>query len=390
MNKSALAIISSLFFVLISAPTAEAASAPQDPHKKLLVKPAAKKPALKHVAARKSVVVKKPVGRAAPAASRVSVKHAAGSLNKHEKLLKQTTYAHGKRRVSYRRVTAMPSLPVVPPVLTAGDLAGLNLTQDPLALRSNVAYVMDQASSEVLFEKNANVALPIASVTKLMTATVVVEARQDMNEMLTVTEDDVDREKFSSSRLRVGSQLTRDDMLHIALMSSENRAASALGRNYPGGVSAFVAAMNAKAKALGLHDTHYHDPTGLSKENVASARDLAKLVVAAYQYPLIRQYSTDTKYMVEPSGRSMQYASSNRLVSNKDWDIGLQKTGYINEAGHCLVMQTRIDGRPVVMVFLDSKGRLSHVADATRMRQWLTSNHTFQKMTHLTGKTRQG
>jgi D-alanyl-D-alanine carboxypeptidase len=175
-----------------------------------------------------------------------------------------------------------------------------------------------------------------------------------MNEMLTVTEDDVDREKFSSSRLRVGSQLTRDDMLHIALMSSENRAASALGRNYPGGVSAFVAAMNAKAKALGMHDTHYHDPTGLSKENVASARDLAKLVVAAYQYPLIRQYSTDTKYMVEPSGRSMQYASSNRLVSNKDWDIGLQKTGYINEAGHCLVMQTRIDGRPVVMVFLDS------------------------------------
>jgi D-alanyl-D-alanine endopeptidase (penicillin-binding protein 7) len=390
MTKSALAIISSLFFVLISAPTAEAASAPQDPQKKSVVKPAAKKAAVKHVAAKKSVVVKKHVGHVAPEASRVSVKHGTtASLNKHEKLLKQTTYVHGKRRVSYRRVT-MPSLPVVPPVLTAGDLAGLNMTQDPLALRSNVAYVMDQASSEVLFEKNANIALPIASVTKLMTATVVVEAHQDMNEMLTVTEDDVDREKFSSSRLRVGSQLTRDDMLHIALMSSENRAASALGRNYPGGVAAFVVAMNAKAKALGMHDTHYHDPTGLSKENVASARDLAKLVVAAYQYPLIRQYSTDTKYMVEPSGHSMQYASSNRLVSNKDWDIGLQKTGYINEAGHCLVMQTRIDGRPVVMVFLDSKGRLSHVADATRMRQWLTSNHTFQKLTHLTGKTRQG
>jgi D-alanyl-D-alanine endopeptidase (penicillin-binding protein 7) len=200
----------------------------------------------------------------------------------------------------------------------------------------------------------------------------VVEARQNMEEILTVSDDDVDRQKHSSSRLRVGAQLSRDDMLHIALMSSENRAASALGRSYPGGLPAFVAAMNAKARSLGMMDTHYVDSTGLSSSNVASARDLAKLVVAAYNYPIIRQYSTDAKYMVEPSGHALQYASSNRLVASKDWDIGLQKTGYINEAGHCLVMLTKIEGRSVVMVFLDSKGKLSHVGDAARMRKWLS------------------
>jgi D-alanyl-D-alanine endopeptidase (penicillin-binding protein 7) len=381
MMKSALAIISSLFFVFVSASAAEVKSSPPTSHKKNVVKTAV---------AKKSVVAGKHARHAAAKVTRVSAKRGTtGSLNKHEKLLKQTVIAHGKRHVTYRRVAAAPSLPVVPPVISAGELAGLNLTHDPLALKSNVAYVMDQASSQVLFEKNADVALPIASVTKLMTATVVVEAHQDMNEILTVTDDDVDREKFSSSRLRVGSRLTRDDMLHIALMSSENRAASALGRNYPGGLHAFVAAMNAKAKSLGMNDTHYNDPTGLSKANVASARDLAKLVVAAYQYPLIRQYSTDTKYMVEPSGHAMQYASSNRLVMNKDWDIGLQKTGYINEAGHCLVMQARIDGRPVVMVFLDSKGKFSHVADATRMRQWLTRSHTEQNLTRVASKSDQ-
>lgn len=278
---------------------------------------------------------------------------------------------HGKRRVVYQRVAASAAAPV----MTAGDMAGLNLTHDPLALNSNVVLVIDQISSQVLFEKNAAVALPIASVTKLMTALVVVEARQNMEEILTVTDDDVDREKNSGSRLRVGAQLSRDDMLHIALMSSENRAASALGRNYPGGLPAFVAAMNAKARALGMTDTHYVDSTGLSSNNVASARDLARLVVAAYRHPIIRRYSTDAKYMVEPSGRTLQYASSNRLIAGKagkDWDIGLQKTGYIKEAGHCLVMLTRIAGRPVVMVFLDSKGRLSHVGDAERMRKWLS------------------
>ena len=369
MMKFALAIVSSLFFV-VSASSAEAKSPPPAPHKKAVVKK----------------IVKKPAHAVKPVAVKASPKRnvAVGSLNPHEKLLKQTVVARGKSHVVYQRVSLRPSAPVVPPVISAGELAGLNLTRDPLALKSNVAYVMDQASSQVLFEKNADVALPIASVTKLMTAMVVVESHQDMNEVLEVTDDDVDREKFSTSRLKVGSKLTRDDMLHIALMASENRAASALGRNYPGGLPAFVAAMNAKARSLGMVNTHYNDSTGLSKLNVASAHDLAKLVVAAYQHPIIREYSTDTKYLVEPNAHStMQYGSSNpRLTLNKDWDLGLQKTGYINEAGHCLVLQTRIDGRPVVMVFLDSKGRYSHVADAMRMRQWV-ANHTPQNLTRL-------
>jgi D-alanyl-D-alanine endopeptidase (penicillin-binding protein 7) len=169
--------------------------------------------------------------------------------------------------------------------------------------------------------------------------------------------------------------LTRADMLHIALMSSENRAASALGRNYPGGLPAFVAAMNAKAKALGMSETHYVDSTGLSHLNVASARDLSRLVMAAYQHPVIRQYSTDSKYVVEPGGRPLQYSTSNHLVDKPEWQIGLQKTGYINEAGRCMVMQTTIDGRQIVMVFLDSRGKYSRQADADRVRKWLADSH---------------
>lgn len=347
MFKSALAIFTTLLFIHAGLAPAYAQTA--DPKK-----PVAKKVVIKKAVVRKTVT-KSP-------------------LNSREKVVRKVNLVKGKRHISYQRVSAAPSVPAVPPVMTAGDLAGLNLTQDPLALRSNVALVIDQASSQVLFEKNSSVALPIASVTKLMTALVVVESRMNMEEVLSVTDDDVDREKHSSSRLRVGATLSRDDMLHIALMSSENRAASALGRNYPGGLPAFVVAMNAKARSLGMMDTRYVDSTGLSSQNVASARDLAKLVVAAYQYPVIRQYSTDPRYMVEPSGHALQYNSSNRLTSSKEWEIGLQKTGFINEAGHCLVMQTRIDGRPIVMVFLDSKGRLSHVGDATRMRKWLVED----------------
>lgn len=283
-----------------------------------------------------------------------------------ERVVKRVVSVRGKRKVVYQRMlTAAPAVP------TMGDLAGLNLTRDPLDLKSSVALVLDQVNSEVLFEKNSNVALPIASITKMMTGLVVVEAQQDMNEVLTVTEDDVDRAKFSSSRLKVGSQLTRAAMLHIALMSSENRAASALGRNYPGGLSAFVEAMNAKARALGMRDTHYVDSSGLSKMNVASARDLARLAQAAYQQPLLRQFSTDPKAQVEANGRLLQFGNTNHLVANPGWDIGLQKTGFINEAGRCLMMQTIIEGRSVIMVFLDSKGKQSRTADAGRMRKWL-------------------
>ena len=256
---------------------------------------------------------------------------------------------------------------------TVGDSIGLK-HHDPLALQSNVAFVVDQASSKVLFEKNPDVSLPIASITKLMTSLVVVEAHQDMNEILEVTDDDIDHEKGTGSRLKIGARLSRSDLLHIALMSSENRAASALGRNYPGGLPAFVNAMNAKAKQLGMTDTHYVDSSGLSSQNRASARDLVKLVNAAYKHPVIRDYSTDSKYVVNPGGRPLEYGTSNRLVANPTWEIGLQKTGYIAEAGRCLVMQAMIKGRAVVMVFLDSKGKYSRLADAGRVRKWLETN----------------
>jgi D-alanyl-D-alanine endopeptidase (penicillin-binding protein 7) len=285
-----------------------------------------------------------------------------------ERMVRRIEMVHGKRKVVYQRVRrAAPAFAM----LTAGDIAGLNKTHDPLDLRSSVAFVMDQASSEVLFEKNSTVALPIASITKLMTGLLVVQAQQNLDEVLTITDADVDRQKYSSSRLPVGTRMTRGNLLHIALMSSENRAASALGRNYPGGLTAFVEAMNAKAKELGMNDTHYVDSNGLSSQNVSSARDLAKLVMTAHQEPLLRQYTTDPNYVVEASGRRMQYHNTNYLVAKPDWNIGLQKTGFINEAGRCLVMQAMIQGRNVIMVFLDSKGKQSRTADAGRMRKWL-------------------
>ncbi|MEA5098841.1 MAG: serine hydrolase [Burkholderiaceae bacterium] len=288
------------------------------------------------------------------------------------KLVKKVVVVNGRRKVVHRRVAARAAAPVA--AASAGDMAGLNRTRDPLELKSNVALVLDQASSRVLLAKNADVALPIASITKLMTSLVVLEANQNMREVLDITTADIDHEKNTTSRLRIGSRLTRDDLMHIALMSSENRAASALGRNYPGGTAACVAAMNAKARALGMTHTHYADTSGLSSHNVASASDLAKLVVVASRQPLLRQYSTDTKHVVDTGGHILQYASTNQLVKNPAWDITLQKTGYIAEAGRCLVMQAKVQGRPIVMVFLDSKGKHSRLGDATRVRKWLAGN----------------
>jgi len=283
-----------------------------------------------------------------------------------ERQVRRVITVNGKRKVVYQRV-----LTAAPAVLTMGELAGLSHTPDPLALQSNVAYVLDQANSEVLFEKNANVALPIASITKMMTGLVVVESNQDMDEVLTITDDDVDQQKHTGSRLKVGTQLTRASMLQLALMSSENRAASALGRNYPGGLPAFVEAMNAKARALGMNDTYYVDSSGLSKRNMASARDLAKLALAAYQHPVLREYSTTPKAVVEASGRPMHFGTTNRLIATPGWEIGLQKTGFINEAGRCMMMQAVIQGRAVIMVLLDAKGSAARAADAGRVRKWL-------------------
>jgi D-alanyl-D-alanine endopeptidase (penicillin-binding protein 7) len=369
MGKSALIVFLSLFLVLANAPVALASA--QTKHS--TAKKAAKKPAAGTASASKKAVAKSGSRKRVVISARGRSNTA--SFNKNEKLVKKVVMVHGRRKVTYQRIAFAPVVPALPPVLSAGEQAGLNLTRDPLELKSSVALVLDQNSSEVLLDKNSHIALPIASLTKLMTSMVVVESKQDMNEVLTVTDDDIDREKHSSSRLRIGSQLTRADMLHIALMSSENRAASALGRSYPGGLPAFVVAMNAKARALGMTETHYVDSTGLSHLNVASARDLSRLVMAAYQHPVIRQYSTDSKYVVEPGGRPLQYSTSNHLVENHEWQIGLQKTGYINEAGRCMVMQTTIDGRQIVMVFLDSRGKYSRQADADRVRKWLADAH---------------
>jgi D-alanyl-D-alanine endopeptidase (penicillin-binding protein 7) len=192
-----------------------------------------------------------------------------------------------------------------------------------------------------------------------------------LTDQIEVTDDDRDFEKHTGSRLSVGSVLSREDMLHIALMASENRAAAALSRYYTGGRPAFIAAMNAKAKALGMTDTHFESPSGLTSRNVSTARDLVKMVNAAYQYPLIRRFSTDSTYTVNTGKRELVYNSTNALVRNPSWDIGLQKTGFINEAGECLVMQATIQGRPLIMVLLDSTGKYSRTADASRLRNWL-------------------
>ena len=356
MIKLALAMLVSLFLVVEPVSAAGAGAGAQ-----------AQKQASS--AKQKRQAAKKPVKKKAAAKPKRARKEAVVADNKRGRLVRRVEVVNGKRRVTYQGVRK--ATPAVAAMRTAGDIAGLHKTDDPLSLRSNVAFVLDQNSSEVLFEKNANVALPIASITKLMTGLVVVEAGQDLNETLTITNADVDRLKYSSSRLPVGARMTRNNLLHIALMSSENRAASALGRNYPGGIEAFVAAMNAKAKELGMNDTRYVDSSGLSSQNVSSARDLAQLVAFAHQKPLLRQYSTDPNWVVEASGRPMRYSNTNYLVALPDWNIGLQKTGFINEAGRCLVMQAMIQGRNVIMVFLDSKGKMSRTADAGRMRRWL-------------------
>ncbi|KVM69135.1 D-alanyl-D-alanine carboxypeptidase [Burkholderia gladioli] len=271
----------------------------------------------------------------------------------------------GRHHGAVRRVAFQPRQPSV------GQAFGLHDTPDALALRSSVAYVVDQNNSEPLFDKNSRAVVPIASISKLMTAMVVLDSKAPLDEQIAVTDEDRDYEKGTGSRLSVGSVLSREDMLHIALMASENRAAAALSRYYPGGRPAFIAAMNAKAKSLGMTDTHFENSTGLTSLNVSSARDLVKMIDAAYQYPLIRRFSTDRTYTVFTGKRSLVYNSTNALVRNPSWDIGLQKTGFINEAGECLVMQTTIHGRPIVMVLLDSFGKYSRVADASRVRNWL-------------------
>jgi len=260
-----------------------------------------------------------------------------------------------------------------PPRPSFGQLAGLHTALDPLSLKSSVALVIDQDTREVLLSKNELAVLPIASITKLMTGVIISNAQLPMDEMLTVTQDDVDTEKGSSSRLHVGATLSRGELLHLALMSSENRAAHALGRTYPGGLQTFVNLMNVKAKSLGMSDTRFVEPTGLSSRNQSSAQDLATLVNAAHADPILREYSTSSGHQVALGRRTLQFNNTNRLVKNPEWEIGLQKTGYISEAGQCLVMQAEVAGRKLIMVFLDSAGKLSRLGDAERVRRWVES-----------------
>lgn len=283
-----------------------------------------------------------------------------------------------------RRVAAQATVPLRPsqmrreaaqetmPSRTSfGQMQGLHADGDSLDLKSSVALVVDQDTNEVLFSKNPGAVLPIASITKLMTGLVVSEAKLPMDELLTVSQDDIDTEKGSHSRLAVGTQLTRGEMMHLALMSSENRAANALGRHFPGGLDAFVAAMNRKAAALGMRDTHYVEPTGLSSKNQSSAQDLAVLVREAHRVPLLRELSTSQEAQVAVGRRVMQFRNTNGLVRNPMWEIGLQKTGYIVEAGRCVVMQAQLAGRKLIMVLLDSTGKYSRIGDAERIRKWL-------------------
>ncbi len=268
-----------------------------------------------------------------------------------------------------KRMVVVRAAPVPRP--SYGQLAGLHATQDALDLKSSVAFVMDQDTNEILFQKNENVVLPIASLTKLMTGVIVSEARLDMNEVITISEADVDTEKGSRSRLKVGTQLTRNELMLLALMSSENRAAHALGRSYPGGLDRFVQAMNIKAKLLGMQDTRYVEPTGLSSRNQSSAKDLATLTAYAYNDKVLRDLSTAPDHQIFVGEKPLNYVNTNRLVRNSDWEIGLQKTGFISEAGQCLIMQAKVSGRRLIMVFLDSAGKLSRLGDAERVRRWV-------------------
>jgi D-alanyl-D-alanine endopeptidase (penicillin-binding protein 7) len=253
----------------------------------------------------------------------------------------------------------------------------LHATAQPIRdpkLKSSSVLIIDQSDSSVLYSRHPDVAMPIASITKLMTALVVLDAKQPLDEPIRITDADRDLPKGAFSRLTVGTTLTRGDLMHLALMSSENRAAHALGNNYPGGMPAMVAAMNAKAAVLGMSNSHFVDPTGLSSQNVASPEDLSKLVIAAAHNPSIREYSTDRRYAVRVRRQMVEFRNTDNLVANPTWNIIVQKTGYITEAGKCLVMAAVIEGRSVVIVLLDSLGKYTRVADAKRIKTWMEAS----------------
>jgi len=256
-----------------------------------------------------------------------------------------------------------------------GPVRHVSMSDDPtqLAIQSSAALVIDQSTGRVLVEKQPDSVVPIASISKLMTAMVVLDARLDLDEVITISAADIDDLKGTRSRLPVGTTMTRETAMLLALMSSENRAANALGRHYPGGLTAFVEAMNRKARALGMFDSHFDEPTGLSSTNVSTAHDLARMVAAAARYPQIRMFSTTAEAKIELNGRIQTFGNTNTLVRSENWQIGLSKTGYISEAGRCLVMQAWVADKPVVIVLLDSQGKMTRVGDANRIKRWMES-----------------
>ncbi|WP_047393733.1 D-alanyl-D-alanine endopeptidase [Chitinibacter sp. ZOR0017] len=269
--------------------------------------------------------------------------------------VKREAIARARRDVQVTRVNANP----------------VNLYSP--GVQSQAAVVVNQQTGEVMYERNADQVVPIASITKLMTAMVVLDARLPLNELISITQDDVDTLKNTGSRLAVGTTLTRGEMLLLALMSSENRAASSLSHAYPGGREAFVRKMNEKAQQLGMTRSQFYDPTGLTPRNVATSRDLALMVKAAMRYPEIHQFSTSSEYtfVSNLTGHSMAYRNTNPLVKDPDWEIGVSKTGFINEAGRCIVMQAKINNMPVVMVLMDSAGKQTRIGDVQRVRRWI-------------------
>ncbi len=278
-------------------------------------------------------------------------------------------WTHGVRALALCLATALAPIAAV-----AGPAGGAGSKSAP-EVRSHAFYVLDESDSSVLAARNEHTPAPIASITKLMTALVVLDAGQSLEETLTITAEDVRGTPGSTSRLAVGARLSRDDLLRLALMSSENRAAHALCRSYPDGKEACVQAMNDKAAALGMESARFVEPTGLSSSNVASPEDLAKLVLAAAANPTVREYSTTSSHTVTVKRQPLEYRNTNLLVRNPSWQVNVQKTGYISEAGRCLVMQAVIDGRDVVIVLLNSWGKLTRIGDANRIRNWMQSLH---------------
>lgn len=320
-----------------------------------------------------AVAAKKSRKQLAQSSARDRKKLASADRSSGQRVAKASDKRNGRVAASTQVAKARADRSVIQvaqaPRVSAGERLGLRGADDPLDLSSSVALVVDQDTSEVLFSKNDRAVLPIASLTKLMTGLVIADAQLPMDESITITDDDA--AVYRHSRLAVGTTLSRGEMMHLSLMSSENRAANALGRTFPGGRDEFVRRMNAKAHELGMRDTRFVEPTGLSSDNQSSARDLATLVSVAYERPILRDLSTSPSYQLDLGRRTLQYNNSNRLVRNPEWEIGLQKTGYISEAGRCLVMQAKVAGRKVIMVFLDSAGKLARVQDAERVRRWV-------------------